>query len=114
MKQIPIVVSSTLGNQPKSIASSSRTVGLLLPGNACPGNPRQTHLALNLEKKTIFVNFDGQNPTTSKEINVLGQLAFVRQTQSTVIQVTFELVEFGALDFLSITAAAFLASQCRP
>ena len=32
MKQIPIVVSGALGSQPKSIASSSRAVGLLLPG----------------------------------------------------------------------------------
>ena len=47
MKQIPIVVSSTLGNQPKSIASSSRTVGLLLPGMLVletPTNPSRFEL----------------------------------------------------------------------
>ena len=61
MKQIPIVVSSTLGNQPKSIASSSRTVGLLLPGMLVletPTNPSR----FELRKETIFVNFDGQKP----------------------------------------------------
>ena len=69
MEQIPIVVSSTLGNQPKSIASSSRAVGLLLPGMLVPEPPTNPS-RLELREEAIFVNLDGQNPATSKEIDV--------------------------------------------
>ena len=85
MEQIPIIVSSTLGNQPKSIASSSRTVSLLLPGMLVL-EPTTDPSRLELRKEPVFVNLDGQNPATSKEIDVPRQLAFVCQAQRTVIQ----------------------------
>ena len=77
MKQILIIIGSALGNQPKSIASGSRTVSLLLLGMLILETTTDPS-RLELRKEPVFVNLDGQNPATSKEINVPRQLALVR------------------------------------
>ena len=60
-----------------------------------------------LRKESVFVNLDGQNPTTSKEIDVPRQLALVCQMQGTVIQVALEPIELGESYFLSIPPLHF-------
>ena len=64
MKQIPEIVGRTLGNQTKTITSSSRTVGLLLPGMLVLESTTDPS-RLEFRKVTVFVNLK-EHPMTTK------------------------------------------------
>ena len=63
MKQVPIVISSTLRNQTETVPSRGRAVSLLVPGKLILKTT--TNLTrFELGKESVLVNLHSENPAT--------------------------------------------------
>ena len=74
MKQVPIVISSTLRNQTETVPSRGRAVSLLVPGKLIlktTTNPTRFELG----KNPFLSNLHSENPATGKKIDIATKLA---------------------------------------
>ena len=101
MKQVPIVISSTLSNQTETVPSSGRAVSLLIPGKLVLETTTDP-TRFELGKESVFVNLDSENPATSEEIDITTKLATVSKANSVIVQVRLELLQLSSANFLCV------------